>query len=164
MLRLVRKFTEFIYLTWLSIVLGLVLVIVIISLCNISVGNFLSLTYQIYNSKLLVNLARQVLGGLVVSKFGIWSQVVTFVWVQLPQVAMLKTCPNMTLAVEQNIKPWLWPFARHSSCTKQHMYFWYILYFLLLMTCLSYSKIYNKHVLNFQMWILNESHIYNFYI
>ena len=32
--------------------------------------------------------------------FGIQSQAVTFVRVQLPQVRMLITCPNMTLAVE----------------------------------------------------------------
>ena len=27
------------------------------------------------------------------------------VWVQLQQVAMLRACPNMSLAAEQNIKP-----------------------------------------------------------
>ena len=36
-----------------------------------------------------------VLSGLRVRKFGIQS-----VWVQHPQVTMLKACPNMTVAVE----------------------------------------------------------------
>ena len=31
------------------------------------------------------------------------------VWVRVPQVAMLKTCPNTTLPVERNVKPQLWP-------------------------------------------------------
>ena len=28
-------------------------------------------------------------------------------WVRVPQVAMLRTCPNMTLAVERDVKPQL---------------------------------------------------------
>ena len=40
-----------------------------------------------------------------VSKFGIYSQAVTSVWVRLPQVTMLRTCPDMTLAVERDVKP-----------------------------------------------------------
>ena len=39
-----------------------------------------------------------------VSKFGIYSQAVISVWVVLPQVAMLRTCPIMTLAVERDVK------------------------------------------------------------
>ena len=35
-----------------------------------------------------------------VSKFGINS-----VWVRVPQVAMLRTCVNMTLAVERDVNP-----------------------------------------------------------
>ena len=31
----------------------------------------------------------------------------TFVWVRAPHVAMLKTCPNMTLSIEQDITPTL---------------------------------------------------------
>ena len=44
-------------------------------------------------------------GGLVVSKFSIKLRDITSVWVRLPQVTMLRTCPNITLAVERNIKP-----------------------------------------------------------
>ena len=28
-------------------------------------------------------------------------------WVRVPQVAILRTCPNMTLAVERDVKPQL---------------------------------------------------------
>ena len=45
------------------------------------------------------------LGGLVVSRFVIKSQAVTSVWVQLPAVAMVWACLNLTLAVEQDIRP-----------------------------------------------------------
>ena len=41
-----------------------------------------------------------VLGDLVVSNFGIKSQAVTPVWVQLVQVVILRVSPNMTLAVQ----------------------------------------------------------------
>ena len=41
-----------------------------------------------------------VLGSLLVSKFGILSQAVTYVWVRLPQVTKLRTRRNMTLAVD----------------------------------------------------------------
>ena len=34
------------------------------------------------------------------SKFDIYSQAVTSVWVPLPQVTILRTCPTMTLVVE----------------------------------------------------------------
>ena len=50
---------------------------------------------------------QELLSGQVVSMFGIQSQAVTSVWVGVSQVPMLKACPNMTLAVEQDVKPQL---------------------------------------------------------
>ena len=32
------------------------------------------------------------------------SQAVTSVWVRLPEVAIPRTCPNMTVAVERDVK------------------------------------------------------------
>ena len=38
------------------------------------------------------------------------------VWVPFPQVAKLRTCLNMTLAVEQDIKPQVWLQIDHGLC------------------------------------------------
>ena len=48
----------------------------------------------------ILNYSLEVLRSLVVSKFGISSQAVTSVWLRVLQVAMLRTCPNMTLSVD----------------------------------------------------------------
>ena len=37
-------------------------------------------------------------------------------WVRVPQVAILRTCPNMTLAVERDVKPQLWPARDACLC------------------------------------------------
>ena len=42
--------------------------------------------------------------GLVVCKFGIWSHALIYIWVQLTQAVMLRTCPKMTLHVEPERK------------------------------------------------------------
>ena len=43
----------------------------------------------------------EVLSGLEVSIFSILSQAVTSVWVQLPQVSLLRTCPNIIWCAEK---------------------------------------------------------------
>ena len=48
--------------------------------------------------------AVKVLGDLVVSNFGINNRM-SPLWNPVPQVAILRTCPNMTLAVERDVIP-----------------------------------------------------------
>ena len=55
--------------------------------------------------------------AIVVSKFGIKSHAVNSMWVRPPHVAMLITCPNITLAVEQGLKT--------STLTLSKEYFWF---------------------------------------
>ena len=47
----------------------------------------------------------EVLSEPVDSKFGVKQKAVTSVWVRPPQVALLRPGPNITLAVEFDIKP-----------------------------------------------------------
>ena len=53
--------------------------------------------FPCFSSKYLASI-KQILGGPLLSKFWIWSEIVTSVRVRVPQMAMLRTCP---------IWPWL---------------------------------------------------------
>ena len=48
---------------------------------------------------------REVLGGLSISKLGIYYPAVTSMQVKFSLVTMLSTYPNITLSVEQGVKP-----------------------------------------------------------
>ena len=62
------------------------------------------------------------------------SQTINSVWVQLPQMTMVRASPNVTLDGDQALKPYIWHTYLNTKHTKKshHFSYWIRLYELVL--------------------------------